>query len=53
VVGVCAAYGRRRVLHDVDWVVRPGVTGLLARTGRVRRRCCLSWLVFCDQHTGR
>jgi ABC-2 type transport system ATP-binding protein len=31
--GVCFAYGRRRVLHDVDWVVRPGVTGLLGENG--------------------
>lgn len=31
--GVCAAYGRRRVLHGVDWVVRPGVTGLLGPNG--------------------
>lgn len=31
--GVCAAFGRRRVLHDVDWVVRPGVTGLLGPNG--------------------
>lgn len=33
VEGVCAAYGRRRVLHDVDWMVRPGVTGLLGPNG--------------------
>ncbi len=33
VEGVCAAYGRRRVLHDIDWVVRPGVTGLLGPNG--------------------
>jgi ABC-2 type transport system ATP-binding protein len=34
--GVCFAYGRRRVLHGVDWVVRPGVTGLLGprRSGK-------------------
>ena len=31
--GVSFAYGRRRVLHDVDWVLRPGVTGLLGENG--------------------
>lgn len=31
--GVCFAYGRRRVLHDIDWLVRPGVTGLLGENG--------------------
>ena len=31
--GVCFAYGRRRVLHDIDWVVGPGVTGLLGENG--------------------
>ena len=33
VEGVGYAYGRRRVLHDVDWVLRPGVTGLLGENG--------------------
>jgi ABC-2 type transport system ATP-binding protein len=31
--GVSFAYGRRRVLHDIDWLVRPGVTGLLGENG--------------------
>lgn len=31
--GVCFSYGRKRVLHGIDWVVRPGVTGLLGPNG--------------------
>ncbi|GAB3449006.1 ABC transporter ATP-binding protein [Actinophytocola sediminis] len=31
--GVSYAYGRRHVLHEVDWVLRPGVTGLLGENG--------------------
>lgn len=33
VKGVCFSYGRKRVLHDIDWVVRRGVTGLLGPNG--------------------
>lgn len=31
--GVCFSYGRKRVLHGIDWVVRPGVTGLFGPNG--------------------
>ena len=30
---ITVAYGRRQVLHDVDWTIRPGVTGLLGPNG--------------------
>jgi ABC-2 type transport system ATP-binding protein len=33
VKGVCFSYGRKRVLHDIDWMVRRGVTGLLGPNG--------------------
>lgn len=33
VKGVCFSYGRTRVLHDIDWIVRRGVTGLLGPNG--------------------
>lgn len=31
--GISYAYGRKLVLRDINWVIRPGVTGLLGENG--------------------
>lgn len=51
--GVCFSYGRKRVLHDVDWVVRRGVTACSGRTGRARQPCCRSLSDCCGRTRAR